>query len=354
MSVSVLQRSVRAGWELSAQSITWGKRPATPRPTVPASRDLRLMLLLYEANYLSASQLTLLGWGRASDAAGKRLRRLHDSGYLDKFRGPAATGSSEWNYRLTQHAWQTLTQHGLTDGAYKPVELHSIAYTEHDLQLAGLVLHIAQAATTGREGPLLERLPFTWHGPRTGRIDPVQGKSPTVLSPAARLPAGIQLHHGQSTPGYLEPDATLTVQAASGERFAVLVEYDRTGKAHRQVDRLRRYEHFLLDGFRHTHFATHAIPPTVLYITTRPAALASLLHAADRTLTAWHGPPHANARDGVYPARERILLTTRQQILNGNWVMQRASRRPSLAGEPSGTGASRTVSYDLPSMLAAR
>lgn len=96
------------------------------------------MLLLYEANYLSASQMTLLGWRRESDAAGKRLRRLHDSGHIDKFRGPAATGSSEWNYRLI-----TLTQHGLAEGAYRPVELHSIAYTEHDLQLAGLVIHIA-------------------------------------------------------------------------------------------------------------------------------------------------------------------------------------------------------------------
>lgn len=92
----------------------------------------------------------------------------------------------------------------------------------------------------------------------------------------------------------------------------------------------------------------------MLYITTRPAALTSLLQTADRALTAWHGPPHASVRDGVYPARERILFTTREQILNGDWVMQRVPRQPSLADGPSATRASRTVTYDLPLMLADR
>jgi hypothetical protein len=85
--------------------------------------------------------------GAGSDAAGKRLRRLHDSGHLDKFRGPAATVSSEWNYRLTHHGWQTLIQHSLVEGVYRPVELYSLVYTEHNLQLVALVIHIAQAAS---------------------------------------------------------------------------------------------------------------------------------------------------------------------------------------------------------------
>jgi hypothetical protein len=79
-------------------------------------------------------------------------------------------------------------------------------------------------------------MPFTWHGPRSGRIDPNTKGDSVELSSAAELPAGARLHPGQSVPGYLEPDATLTGEV-NGERFAVLVEYDRTAKAHRQVDR---------------------------------------------------------------------------------------------------------------------
>ena len=45
------------------------------------------MALLYDVNFLSASQLLMLGWGDSGERSGqKRLKRLHDSGYLDRFR----------------------------------------------------------------------------------------------------------------------------------------------------------------------------------------------------------------------------------------------------------------------------
>jgi hypothetical protein len=125
----------------------------------------------------------------------------------------------------------------------------------------------------------------------------------------------------------------------------MLIEYDRTARPHKQVDRLRRYEHFLLDGWRHTHFATHAIPPTILYITATETPLQSLIRAADKSLTAWLGPLHANPSEGVYPARQRILFTTANQLLAGHWEMRRlAGLPPSLRDPPSTT--SRTVIYN--------
>jgi hypothetical protein len=349
-AVSIAQRSARGGWALVEQTIMWGRRPVTPQRIALTSRDLRLMAALYEAGFLSASQLTLLGWGRESDAASRRLLRLHDSGYLDKFRPPALSGSCEWNYRLTRKGWQTLLAHGIfEDGrTYRPVELYSISYAEHDLQLAALILHIANTAASGT-GPLIDRMPFLWQGARSGRIDPRHLSPPEELSDVARLPQGTQLHPEESLPGYLEPDATLTGEV-DGQCFAVLIEYDRTRRPHKQIDRLRRYDHFLLDGWRHTQFATHAIPPTVLYITATPGPLPALIRTADRTLTAWHGPPHANPSQGVYPGRQRILFTSAHQIQAGAWEMHRVPGLPATLREDS-TVEARTSSFDLPGMF---
>ncbi len=45
------------------------------------------MALLHGANLLSTSHLTALGWGFSRErAAQMRLKRLHDSGYVDRFR----------------------------------------------------------------------------------------------------------------------------------------------------------------------------------------------------------------------------------------------------------------------------
>jgi hypothetical protein len=48
------------------------------------------------------------------------------------------------------------------DRTYVPAALTSVSYTEHDLQLAALVLRIAQEAAGPRSGGLFDRMPFTW------------------------------------------------------------------------------------------------------------------------------------------------------------------------------------------------
>ncbi len=346
-AVSIAQRSARGGWALAEQTIMWGRRPSSPLRIVLTHRDLRLMAVLYEAGFLSASQLTFLGWGKESNSASRRLLQLHDSGYLDKFRPPALSGSCEWNYRLTRQGWKVLVaDECLPDSpVYRPTELYSISYAEHDLQLAALILHIANTATNHLGGPLIDRLPFTWQGARSGHISPVPVDPPPEPSNAARLPTGTQLHEGESIAGHLAPDATLTGDV-EGEKFAVLVEYDRTRMPHKQIDRLRRYDRFLLDGWRHTHFATHAIPPTVLYITATAGPLPPLIRTADKTLTAWHAPPHAASAEGTYPGRQRILFTSAIQILQGDWKMRRVPSLPqnTIAGAPTST-------FDLPGMF---
>ena len=97
----VEDRAVLAGEELSFGSLNWGRRTSASLPVRLTERDLRLLALLLDVNFLSASQLVLLGWGPSGERAGqRRLKLLHDGGYVDRFRRARSAGSSEWNYRL--------------------------------------------------------------------------------------------------------------------------------------------------------------------------------------------------------------------------------------------------------------
>lgn len=345
-TTAIHKRAIQAGDGLAEQAITWGKRETPRKPVALTDRDLRLMALLHDVNYLSASQLALLGWGHDSNAAYRRLRLLHASGRLDKFRVPARTGKSEWNYRVTRQGWQALADRGLaTEDRCIQSELHSISYAEHDLQLNGTILHIAQATAPPGNAGLIDRMPFTWLGPRTGRIDPNSNE----LSKPAPLPPDTQLHPEQSRPGYLEPDATL-IAGTDENPFAILIEYDRTRRPHKQIDRLRRYDHWFLHQWQETHYATHAIPPALLLITDQDQPINNLIHTADRTLTAWHGPLHATAAQGTHPARQRIILTSRTRILQNNWTMHRPPNLPPTTRTQTNL-TPRTIDYNLPALF---
>ena len=263
------------------------------------------MAMLYDANYLSASQLASLGWGEYLGRAGeRRLKRLHDDGYVDRFRPLRAAGRAQWNYRLSEHGFGALAKHDVTSAChtYTPAALASISYAEHDLQLAALVIHIAQEATRERTGGLMDRMPFTWKGP-SHRTDRGRLPRPVERSPAVVLPARHHAIRPRSRRGYLEPDATL-IGGSGKDLWAVLIEYDRTDRPHKRIDRLRRYDHWMLDGWRHSRFASHAIPPTVIFLTSRERPLQRLIETADKTFSAWYGHEDAGPREGTHPARE--------------------------------------------------
>jgi hypothetical protein len=342
-----------SGDDLSAGTLQWGRREHPARPISLTDRDLHLMALIFDVNYLSASQLLVLGWGDSGERAGqKRLKRLHDSGYLDRFRPIPEVGSAEWNYRLSSLGWAALTeQGGVPSGhSYTPAVISSISYTEHDLQLAALILHIAQTAAPGQAGGLIDRMPFHWQGPRSGRIE-ADASREFERSPAALLPEGTRLHPEDSRDGYLEPDATLIGQTGD-DRWAVLIEYDRTERPHKQIDRLRRYDHWLLDGWRQSHFAEHSAPPSVIFLMAREQPLRRLIETADQTFTAWYGHRDAGPREGTHSARERIVFTSRERIFAGSWIMQRTPSLPPALREGR-TISSRSIEYNLPVLFTA-
>jgi hypothetical protein len=349
----LVQRAVLAGEDLSAATIQWGRRPEPPPPLALTDRDLRLMALLYGANFLSMSHLTALGWGFSRErAAQMRLKRLHDSGYVDRFRPTSAYGRAEWNYRLTSVGWSALREREMVpdERRYTPVPLTSISYAEHDLQLASIVLYIAQQAAGNGAQALIAQMPFRWLGPRNGHIE-IDGDGETERSPAAQLPPGTHLFPAGSRTGYLEPDATL-IGGSGEDLFAVLIEYDRTERPHKQIDRLRRYDRWLLDGWRKGPFAAHTIVPAVIFLTSREGPLNRLIETADETFSASYGGEHTHPREDTYPARQRVLFASREQIFAGDWTMRRTPSLPAALREQPAVCEPRLIEYDLPSLFA--
>lgn len=350
---SAAERAARAGWDLGAATIHWGKRPVASRSVAVTERDRGLLALLHDVNYLSASQMALLGWGGDSTCARRRLRLLHDHGLIDKFRPPAAAGSYEWNYRLTVEGWRVLEDCGMCaeEKSYTPADIHSIAYVEHDLQVNALVLHIARTAHAG-DGPLLDAMPFEWHGPRRGEIDPHEEPPPEDDCPLrASLPPVFD--RADSREGVLKPDATLILGGAEPCQ-AVLIEFDCTARPHKQLDRLRRYDWFITEGWMDSRFAHHPIPPAMVLVTLRESTLTALVRAADETLCASRGKPDQDPLQGDYRGRDRIVFTTRERILAGDWRMLRVPRLPpDLRGHDRRERVpAREITMDLPALSA--
>jgi hypothetical protein len=346
----VVDRATLAGETLGLGTIRWGGRHgAAPRIRL-TDRDLRLMALLYEVNFLSSSQLVLLGWDPVHlRAAQQRLKRLHDGGLLDRCRPASAAGNAEWNYLLSTQGWRELITHQIADDRHPPSALGSVSDIHHDLELAALILRIAIDAGAQSSEGLIESLPFTWQGPRSGRIE--SDRVPFECSTAARLRPDMPLHPEASCRGCLEPDATL-IGAADGKRWGVLVEYERPERARKQTDRLRRYDRWLLDGWRRTHFATQSTPPGVVFITAYERSLRCLIETADEVLSAWYGHQHAGPREGIHAAREQILFSSRERILAGEWTMEQTPSLPPALRGHARVCRPRSLVYDLPAAFA--
>jgi hypothetical protein len=229
----VASRAVLAGQDLILGTLYWGRRGGDARRVRITERDLGLLGLLLDVNFLSASQLVMLGWGPFGERAGqRRLKLLHDAGYVDRFRAVCGAGSHEWNYRLAALGWEELAAGQVAERSPRrtPPAITHVDDTQHDLELAALVLCIALGAGGELRAGLIDRMPFQWHGPRTSRIQATPGER---LEPydGTMLERGTRLHPGSSRRGSLKPDATLIGGSPAGQ-FAVLVEYDCTPRPH--------------------------------------------------------------------------------------------------------------------------
>jgi hypothetical protein len=322
-----------AGVDLGVMGIQWGRRPERLPACSVTDRDLRLLRFVHDFGYVSTSALAAMFWGRYGSAVRERLKLLHDIGVLDKLRPRVGRtmGAPEWVYRLTLFGWRVLQDQGepADAEAFRPAKLTSIAYVEHDVQVAALMAHIAARAAefVDRGGPLIDAAPFELLGPRAGTIDPRRERRPPDASAASDL-AGRRVRLGRAHPGVLKPDATMIGVDRHGNRTAVMFEFDRTRRPSKQAERLQRYDWFLTVGWRESRYACLDIEPAILWVSvdeTNVSGLASVVHTQ---MAAHLVDPRADF-DCEYPGREQVAVTSRNRLSAADERVLQVSRKPS-------------------------
>jgi hypothetical protein len=302
-----------AGVDLGVMGIQWGRRPERPPACSLTDRDLRLLRFVHDFGYVSTSTLAAMFWGRYGSAVRERLKLLHDIGLLDRLRPRVGRtmGAPEWVYRLTLLGWRVLRDQGESADteAFRPSKLTSIAYVEHDVQVAALMTQIAARAaeSVGRSGPLIDAAPFGLLGARSGTIDPRTERRAPDASPASGL-AGRRVRLGRAHPGVLKPDATMIGVDRHGNRTAVMFEFDRTGRASKQIERLQRYDWFLTMGWRETRYACLDVEPAVLFVCHAQDHIRGFARVASEHLTA---AVYAEGVASEYVGREQLGFVAR-------------------------------------------
>lgn len=335
-----------AGVDLGVMGIQWGRRPERPPACSVTDRDLRLLRFVHDFGYVSTSTLAAMFWGRYGSAVRERLKLLHDIGLLDKLRPRVGrtTGAPEWIYRLTLLGWRVLRDLGepADAEAFRPAKLTSIAYAEHDVQVAALMAQIAARAAefVGRTGPLIDAAPFELLGPRAGTIDPrVERRAPDA-SAASDL-AGRRVHLSRAHPGVLKPDATMIGVDRQGNHTAVMFEFDRTRRPSKQTERLQRYDWFLTLGWRKSRYACLHIEPAVLVVCTCPSDIDRFATCASDQLGAALTDPGSSQHNFI--GRAQIGFTTTARLLSEATISQVT---PEPAG-PRGNASLRSVPLKL-------
>ena len=92
----------------------------------------------------------------------------------------------------------------------------------------------------------------------------------------------------------------------------------------------------------------------MIFLTSREVPLNRLIETADETFSAYYAPgEHTSPHEDTYPARERVLFASREQVFAGDWMMRRMPSLPAALREEPGVCEPRLIKYDLPSLFAA-
>ena len=274
-------------------------RPERIVPCAVQPRDVSVIRDIWRYKFLSAPQVVELWWdGCTPRAAQRRLRKLFDAGFIERFRPVTRHGSFPWTYHLGQEGHRLLQQVGLIPAGQRFAgrRIYDYGHVLHELQLNAWVLAYRRTL-----GPAL----LDWHGEtdiepppeaRQGQLrlgDDWSAKG--LREPRARL---------------LRPDAVLEIERDDGEEgtHTFLIEYDRTRRVDKNYGKFRRYDAFLNWWWRHTPLADLRDPPYVLFICQDQSQREQFMAAADHELTGHRWHPSVSTERHEYVARRRVLF----------------------------------------------
>ena len=278
---------------------------AVPCATQP--RDVAIIRDVWRYKFLSAPQIFELWWPGKSERAGqRRLGKLFEAGYLERFRPITRRGSFPWVYQLAANGHRLLQRHGVIPAGQRHVSRGVYDYSRvlHELQLNSWVLayrRIAGAAFLSWEGEI--------------DIDP----------PAAAKRGQLRLGGDWSAKGVHDPPARLVrpdavIEAADADDVvrSFLIEYDRTRRVDKNFTKFRRYDAFLTWWWHDSPYGDGDQPPYVVFVCQDEHQRQQFMAAADRELTGHRWHPSADPDDYQYVGRKHCLFAIEQDAHRGS------------------------------------
>ena len=294
-------------------------RPSRAVPCALQPRDIGLLRDVWRYKVLTAPQVLELWWpGRCARAGQRRLRKLFDAGYLERFRPITRQGSFPWTYHLGHAGHRLLQQHHIIAPGqrYAPRRVYDYGHVLHDLQLNAWVLAYRR---------LLDGALLTWEGETD--IEPPRHPqhAPTPMD-GDWTAKGLR----EPQPRLLRPDAVLKVERVDSGPGArtFLIEYDRTRRVDKNYGKFRRYDAFLNWWWRLAAFSDVDGPPYVVFVCQDQGHRELLMRAADLELTGHRWHPSVDPDQHEYAGRERIVFALERDQHAGESHVWRLPRFP--------------------------
>jgi hypothetical protein len=302
--------------------LRWGERE-TKADVALQPRDLEILVALARYRFLTTGQIAERWWeGRGLRAVRRRMTRLFDAGFVERFRPQTLRGSYQWTYCLARDGFRAAEQTGeLAPGlkfAPRREAIFDYRYVIHDLRTNEWVLRYREL--------LGDRL-LDWAGPDESRYEPPKktrdedyfSRAGAILSESRWHESGIDDEAFRP----IQPDALLDVTAAEGD-VRVFVEYDRTRRADKNYDKFRRYDALVSVWWRTTHLGC----PYVVFVCQDADHRRRFLYAADYQLTGCLSAGTGPDREQRYFARDRTLFVLESDIRTGEPEAMLLPERP--------------------------
>ena len=300
-------------------------------------RDLAVVIDVWRYKFLTSTQILELHWdGCVPRVANKRLTKLFDAGFVDRFRPVARSGGSfPWTYQLGPEGHRLLREIGKLDARarFQSHKIYDYRYVLHEVHRNAWVLAWRR---------LLGDRMIGWQG--ECEIEPpaeVRKEQPRLADGCSV--AGLRDGRGR----LVRPDAIVRAgRRSDGGTRAFLIEYDRTRRVDKNFEKFLRYDSLLCSWWRYTELADHGIEPFVVFVCQNEDQRDKFLHVADHQLTGHVGHASDGASGHEYPAREHMLFTVEVDMHRGDAGAQRLSPVPS--GHPRRHERARPVAVELP------
>jgi hypothetical protein len=322
-------------------------RPEKPKPGVVTARDLDIVEAVLRYRFSPTSELTRLVGGH-EDVNVKRLRRLWEWGYVNRFAFPGIRAHSEFIYYLDNtKALELLQQHGRIaelhpqmaedvrlnrEADYAWAALHGqlmkLGFLQHSLMVSRLHFMLEMASRTA--SPKVEFADWRQGGELRGhKIDVPEMKSHRLQGSNEYVWAE---HDNRMQRLPVEPDALFSLRFADGRVSHFCYEADRgTMPMADMLKKLRAYYHFIKRQQKHKEaFGVHPIRAVLIETTDEPRARKlmelvqspSVIGAGTRSALFWFAisplfitPP--DKRDGPQPAS---YLERPELVLDRLWA----------------------------------